>query len=181
MIWCEYVFHKQTVRGLKGRYFKDKRVIKKLLDDYILTTKIHSPRKVNLVVDGTYFGNRKNHKAWCVVVSCDPKRKENLWWKFVDRETTSVYLEGNMYLEKLGYVIESVTADGFGGVSTAFKGISRQMCHAYMEGIVTARTTQNPILEVGKTLLALVQHYIKVIKKHLKEDCFSTRSCIQSF
>ncbi|HEX4799212.1 MAG TPA: hypothetical protein VFV22_01610 [Candidatus Paceibacterota bacterium] len=42
--------------------------------------------------------------------------KEDFWWSYAHTETTSVYYEGRIYLEKFGYTIMSVTADGFGGI-----------------------------------------------------------------
>ena len=68
----------------------------------------------------------------CAVCFRDPKRKENLWWTFCKTETTSVYLEGKIYLEQLGYTILSVTGDGFGGLRQAFFGIPFQMCHVHI-------------------------------------------------
>lgn len=89
------------------------------------------------------------------------KRKENLWWNFYDTETTSAYLEGKWYLEKLGYKILSITGDGFGGLRQAFSDIPYQMCHVHMERIVVAGITRNPELEAGRALLALTKilHY----------------------
>jgi hypothetical protein len=87
----------------------------------------------------------------------DQYTKEDLWWKFVDQETTSVYLEGRRYLESIGYIILSVTGDGFSGIKQAFLGIPYQMCLVHMERIVIRGTTNNPKLLQGKVLLALTK------------------------
>lgn len=87
----------------------------------------------------------------------DLKRKENLWWQFSETETTTIYLEGRCYLEKLGYKILSVTGDGFGGLKQAFNGIPYQMCQVHMERLVVNGTTRNPQLEAGQALLALAK------------------------
>lgn len=155
--WKEYVFNKQTLRELKENYFLDKRTIKTFLDEYIPPNKTHNPRKINLVVDGTYFGERKEQTSWCLVVFRDPKSKENLWWTFCDTETTRVYREGREHLESLGYVILSVTGDGFGGIRQAFFDIPFQMCHVHMERLVIKGTTRNPQIEAGQVLLAIVR------------------------
>jgi hypothetical protein len=55
-------------------------------------------------------------------------------------------------LEALGYIIISVTGDGFGGIRA---GIYFQMCQVHM-GLVIKGTTRNPKLEAGAVLLALV-------------------------
>ena len=84
-------------------------------------------------------------------------RKEALWWTFTKTETTSVYRQMRHDLESLGYTIQSVTGDGFGGIRTAFSGIPYQMCQVHMERIVIKGTTRHPILEAGEVLLALVR------------------------
>jgi hypothetical protein len=151
------VFGKQTIRELAKCFNKDKRTISSFLETYTSPEKIHYPREVHLVVDGTYFGERKEHTSWCVVVARDMYTKENLWWTFTKSETTSVYRQMRDDLESHGYIILSVTADGFGGIKQAFKGIPYQMCHVHMERIVIRGTTRNPILEAGEVLLALVR------------------------
>jgi hypothetical protein len=112
---------------------------------------------VHLIVDGTYFGERKEETSWCMVVARDMYEKENLWWTFTKRETTSVYRQMREELETLGYIIASVTGDGFGGIRSAFSKIPYQMCHVHMERIVIKGTTRNPKTEAGQVLLALVK------------------------
>ena len=160
-IWSEYVFEKQTLRELKQKHQKDKRTLKKILNEYRAPKKTHEPRRVNLVVDAFYFGERKEETSWCAVCFRDPKLKENLWWSFGKTETTGIYLQGRAYLENLGYTILSVTGDGFGGLRTAFSDIPFQMCHVHMERLVVKGTTRKPILEAGIALLALIKtlHY----------------------
>lgn len=90
-----------------------------------------------------------------MVVFRDFYGKEDLWWTYAHTETTSVYREGRAYLENLGYLIISVTADGFGGIRQAFSGIPYQMCHVHMERLLRKGTTRNPQTEAGKVLRAL--------------------------
>lgn len=176
-IWKEYVFEKQTLRELKQKNGKDWRTLKNHFENYEAPKKKHEPRKINLVVDALYFGERKEQTSWCAVVFRDPKRKENLWWDFFDTETTSAYLKGKIYLENLGYKILSVTGDGFGGLRQAFSDIPYQMCHVHMERIVVNGTTRNPELEAGKALLAITKtlHYTdgetfkNYVKKYLEK------------
>ena len=112
-------------------------------------------------MDALYFGERTEDTSWCAVCFRDPIAKENLWWSFGKTETTSIYLQGRVYLENLGYKILSVTGDGFGGLKTAFSDIPLQMCHVHMERLVVKGTTRKPILEAGQALLALIKtlHY----------------------
>jgi hypothetical protein len=131
-------------------------------------------------VDALYFGERTEDTSWCAVCFRDPKRKENLWWSFAKTETTSIYLQGRLYLENLGYTILSVTGDGFGGLRTAFSGIPLQMCQVHMERLVIHGTTRKPILEAGQALLALIKilHYSdgNTFKNYLKKYVSKYRS-----
>ncbi len=156
-LWFLYVFGKQTLRELSNTYKKDIRTIKALFATITLPPKKHNPRPIHMTVDATYFGKRKEGKSWCVVIVRDPYSKENIWWKFVNRETTSVYVEMRKDLEFLGYTILSVTGDGFGGIKQAFYGIPYQMCHVHMERIVKRQITDNPKLEANRVLRAIIK------------------------
>lgn len=87
----------------------------------------------------------------------DHTQKENLWWKYVDHEKVSHYLEGKEYLEKLGYVIRSVTADGFLGLPKLFNDIPFQVCQFHTKKTCIRYLTNNPQTEAGKVLLALAK------------------------
>lgn len=167
-MWREYVFGKQTLRELKQEHGKDKRTLKVILESYCAPEKTHDPRRVDIVVDALYFGERKQNRSWSAVVFRDPKRRENLWWTFCEAETTSVYIEGRKYLEKLGYTILSVTGDGFGGLRQAFSDLPFQMCHVHMERIVTKGTTRKPLLEAGQALLSLTRS----LHQNISEESF---------
>ena len=151
------MFNKQTIRELSDTYGIDKRTIREQLNLYIPPDKIHNPRPVHIVTDGTYFGERKENTSWCVIVVRDVKNAENLIWLFTNTETTYTYSLLRDELETLGYTILSVTGDGFGGIKTAFSGIPYQMCHVHMERLVIRGTTRNPLTEAGQVLLALVR------------------------
>ena len=119
--------------------------------------KIHTPRKVNLVVDATFFG-KKETRQWGVIVFRDFHSKENLWWKFVDDETVFSYEQGKYFLQEKGYEIISVTCDGLPGLVNVFKdGIPVQFCHFHEAQIVRRYVTENPKLIQGHELLELVQ------------------------
>lgn len=152
-LWGNYVFGKQTMREMDH----DKRTIRKLFETYEAPQKPHRPRGVHIVVDATYFGERLEESSWCVAVVRDPRAKENLVWQFGATETTSLYADLKQQLMGLGYTILSVTADGFGGIQSAFSDIPFQMCQVHMERLVTRGTTKNPQTEAGVVLLALVR------------------------
>jgi hypothetical protein len=95
--------------------------------------------------------------SWGVILFRDAKEKENLWWIYVDHERSYNYLQGKEYIERLGYTILSVTADGFLGLPKVFKDIPFQMCHFHMKQIVVRGVTLKPQTEAGKVILALAQ------------------------
>jgi hypothetical protein len=93
--------------------------------------------------------------SWGVILFRDADQKENLWWKYVDHETKTDYMEGKGFLESLGYTILSVTADGFLGLPTVFQGIPFQMCQFHMKQIVIRAVTLRPKTEAGQVILAI--------------------------
>jgi hypothetical protein len=156
-MWIDFVFHKQTIRELGEIYTLNKKTIYAYLCAHEVNDKTHHPREVHLLADALYFGTREDDTTWCVIVFRDHDTKENLWWTYGDTETESLYRQGRQYLEYLGYVIRSITGDGFGGLRSAFSGISYQMCLVHMERIVMRGTTRRPKLIQGQVLLALMK------------------------
>ena len=119
--------------------------------------KEHKPREIYLVVDATYFGKRKEGSSWGVILFREYLQKENLWWKFVKGERLIDYMEGKDYLEGLGYVIKSVTADGFLGLPRLFNGIPFQICQFHTKKTCIKYRTSNPQTEAGQVLLAIAK------------------------
>jgi len=94
---------------------------------------------------------------WGVLVFRDWTSKENLWWKFIDEEKIYYYDEGRAHLLSLGYIILSVTCDGFSGLPQLFFPIPVQFCHFHQAQIVRRYTTLNPKIVAGHELLELVK------------------------
>lgn len=122
------------------------------------------------MTDATYFGERKEETSWCVIVARDPKKKEDLAWRFVETETTYEYALLRERLEGLGYTVLSVTGDGFSGIKQAFYGLPYQMCQVHMKRLVVKGTTQNPQTEAGQVLLALTKSL-----RHVDSQTFNRR------
>ncbi len=154
-LFFSFVFGKQNISELALSYHIRKSKVQQEFDAYILPEKIHRPREVNLVVDGTYFNSNNEENEFCLIVFRDEKNKEDLWWKFCDTERESYYREGLIYLESLGYIIKSVTADGLSLIRRAFNEIPYQTCLVHVMHGVQRKTTKNPILAAGKDLLDL--------------------------
>lgn len=151
-LFCLYAFNKQTLTELSATYHLKTRTLQRLFDAIVLPTKIHHPRKISLAVDTTFFGD------FGVVVFRDQQEKENLWWKFVEKETLSHYREGKEYLERLGYTFRSVTGDGLPGLPRVFLGIPFQFCHFHAKKNIRKYITKNPQTEAGRELKFLMEN-----------------------
>lgn len=135
---------------------KTKLGIKKSFRKIALDAKAHQPRTINLVVDCSFFGKRETEQ-WGVLVYRDPVRGENLWWRFIDEEKTTHYIEGLEFIERQGYEIVSVTCDGFRGLLKIFHKYPVQFCHFHQKQIIRRYVTQNPQLVAGVDLKELVE------------------------
>lgn len=62
-LFCLFTFHKQTLKELRKVYHLRTSQTQKMLDV------LHSPSKVYLIVDATYFGSKEN--TFCVIVFRD--------------------------------------------------------------------------------------------------------------
>ena len=156
-IWYDYVFKKQVLRELHEEYSLDKKTLKTYLENYVVKEKRHIPRSLFVVVDALYFRKKKHSDTWCYVVFRDLMAKENLWWGYGEKEHHTLYLEGRIALEKLGYVFLGATGDGMSCIRKAFDDIPFQMCLVHMERIVTRKISHNPQTEAGRVLFALTK------------------------
>ena len=167
-IFCSFVFHKQTFTELSKSYHIKINTLQKIFDEYVLEEKVHNPRVIYLVVDGTYFGTTGTPNAFCLVVFRDEENKEDVWWKFCEVETYEVYREGRDILTSLGYTIKGITADGLPLIRNVFRDTRFQMCLVHMERIVIRGTTKFLILEAGKVLLAIASTLHTTNKNELR-------------
>lgn len=142
---------------MSDTYSYSKKQLRRIFKEVKVEEKVHTLRKVNLVVDATFFG-KKETRQWGVIVFRDFHSKENLWWKFVDDETVFSYEQGKSFLLEKGYIILSVTCDGLPGLVNVFSDkIPVQFCHFHEAQIVRRYVTENPKLIQGHELLELVK------------------------
>jgi hypothetical protein len=121
--------------------------IKKIIDSVVIEKRIHIPREIHVIADVVFFGRK-----YGVCVFRSPELKMNIGWAEVETETPFVYQLGKNHLEKLGYVITSITIDGKRGVASVFNDIPIQMCHFHQLQIITRYLTRKPKLEASKEL-----------------------------
>jgi len=124
--------------------------IKEQIDTYTPAIKKHNPREINLVCDATFYAKRKDKIG--TLIFKDTKQKEVLIWKHIQSETVKEYKALKQQLEKLGYIIKSVTFDGKRGLPKLFKDYPVQMCHFHQKKIIQRYITKYPRLQAGKDL-----------------------------
>lgn len=152
----DYIFHKQTFRELSDTYDIDIRKVMFLIHDSESEEKIHNPRKIYILGDTSYYGERKKGTEWGHSLLRDQHKSEDLVWGYVKKETEREYRKLRYQLEELGYEIMGITGDGFTGILKAFSGIPFQMCQVHMIRIVERYTGKNPKTEVGIDLRELI-------------------------
>jgi hypothetical protein len=143
---------------------RSKKWTRSALDKHIIREKIHHPRPVVLVMDATYWG-RKNG----VFVARDPIKKENLFWREIETETSLDYRFAKEYLEQLEYVIQGIVIDGKRGVREVFQGIPFQYCQFHQIKTVTRYLTRRPKSLAGQDLRAIALTLSKTDEKTFTE------------
>lgn len=155
VLFYSFTFHKQTLKELARLYHVRISEVQKVIDEYVLPPVIHIQGEVYIQIDATYFGSKES--KFCLILFRDYINKKNLIWKFCDLEREIYYLEMKLELERLGYIIKGVVADGLPLFRRVFRDIPYQMCLVHMERIIIRGTTRNPKLEAGLALLALAR------------------------
>lgn len=151
-LWQEFAFEHATVPILAKRHHISKSTVHRRLDEYELSDSCHAPRIMVAVIDATKVG-----QVWMLVVR-DPHAKENVYAQEVSSETTFAYQEAHKHLKQQEFSFSAIVSDGrFVAVPWLFPDIPVQMCHFHQEQIVIRYLTQNPKLEAGIELLALVK------------------------
>lgn len=166
-IFYSFTFHKQTLKELSRLYHIRISEVQKVVDEYVLPEVIHIPSEIYLQVDATYFGSKES--KFCLILFRDYLNKKNLIWKFCDVEREVYYFQMKIELERLGYIIKAVIADGLPLFRRVFKDIPYQMCLVHMERIVVRGTTRKPKLEAGIALLALARSLHTIDQKRFNE------------
>ena len=83
-------------------------------------------------------------------------------------QLVATYHQGRRELEAFGYEITSITIDGLRGLGSIFNDIPVQFCHFHQKQIIRRYVTQNPKLDAGKDLLAVVELLGSVTEKDFR-------------
>ena len=122
------------------------------------------PQKVVLILDTTYFKN------FGILVAREPNLGQNLYFSVVERENLSEYQNAVFSLQKAGFSVSAIVADGFPGLKKLFPEIPFQKCHFHQFQTVTRYISKNPKLEAGSEFRNLIFSLKYAKKRDFKND-----------
>lgn len=159
-LWEEYVTQRQTYSQLAGKYGCSAKTIQRKLDRYRTVAVVHTPRRVVVVMDTTYWG-----RDFGVMLFKDALTGEDLLWYFVKTETVAMYVKGINTLLAMGYEIVGIVCDGRRGLTGAFGDIPVQICQFHQQKTVRKYLTSKPKTEASRELKRLSDMLAKTDKE----------------
>jgi hypothetical protein len=124
--------------------------------------KVRPSEKVNLLIDGTYFG-----RDLCLIIYRDNNIKYTQFYRITDGEWYEEFVEDLINLLSLGVQIESITCDGhkslLKAIRKACKHVILQRCVIHVQHMCRIWLTMNPKSLPGIELRRIVSqlHMIK--------------------
>lgn len=165
-IWFrEWIIGKQTLEQISKKSDYSLRTLQRYFHHYLSnypTWKVHPSKKVNLLIDGTYFRNKL-----CLVLYRDNNIKATQIYRITDGEWYEEIAEDLQNLLDLGIQIQSVTCDGLSNIMKAVRKVTPntiiQRCVVHIQREVLIWLTRNPKSLAGIELRQIVQrlHLIK--------------------
>lgn len=159
-LWKEYVTLRQTYSQLAEKYGCSAKTIQRKIDRYRSVAAVHTPRRVVVVMDTTYWG-----RDFGVMLFKDALTGEDLLWYFVKTETVAMYVKGINTLLSMGYEIVGIVCDGRRGLLKAFGGIPVQICQFHQQKTVRKYLTSKPKTEAARELKRLSDTLAKTDKE----------------
>ena len=160
LLWEEYVTMRQTYSQLAERHGCSAKTIQRRIDRYRTVAAVHSPRRVVVVMDTTYWG-----RDFGVMLFKDALTGEDLLWFFVKTETVAMYVKGVNTLLSMGYEIVGIVCDGRRGLVKAFGGIPVQICQFHQQKTVRKHLTSKPKSDAARELKKLSDILAKTDKE----------------
>jgi hypothetical protein len=149
-LWGEYAEGKQTYSQLASSYGLTIQAIRNRLDKVTVGYPGVEAREMLVIADTTFFGDLG------VTVLRDWYDRQNVFVRFVEKETVQVYREGLEHLRANGAKVLGLVADGKKGVLQAFPELPTQLCQFHQGQTVERYITKRPRLEASKELQAIV-------------------------
>lgn len=152
LLWDQYFTGKQTYWQPATGYGCSVKTIQRRLDAVRPVPQTTFPARVNVVMDTTYFG-----RSFGVMAFKDAISGQMLLKRYVQTETTALYVSGIEEIARRGIYIQAIVCDGRKGVIQRFgaEGIPVQMCQFHQVAIIRRYLTKKPKMQAGKELWAL--------------------------
>jgi hypothetical protein len=156
---------RQTITQISIRSGYSQRTLKRYFHDYLRDApvlKVRPSEKVNLLIDGTYFG-----RDLCLILYRDNNIKYTQLYRITDGEWYEEFVEDLTNLLSLGVQIESITCDGhkslLKAIRKACKHVILQRCVIHVQRMCRIWLTMNPKSLPGIELRRIVSqlHIIK--------------------
>jgi len=164
-LWHQYVWRKQNTKELAKDHNRSIAWVRRRLDEISIKQRLPVPRSIVLATDAVFWG-----RYYGVAIARDPHLKENLYWIEIRQETPAVYSFIRYQLEKRGFKIRAVVADGKKGVREVFFGLPFQLCHFHQLKTIKRYLTSRPKLEAGQELRNIALTLTKTTEDKFKKD-----------
>jgi len=152
VVWKEYVYQRQTIHQLSERHNRGKDWIRERIRNASVKKRHSTPQPVVVIADVTFFGRSS---GICVIRAA--RLKKNLYVQEVHSESSEIYRQGRIALERQRYTLKAIVLDGRPGVRQIFSDIPVQMCHFHQKQIIIRYLTRNPKLQASRELKMLTK------------------------
>ena len=141
-----------TIKQLSEEFGVSPSSVKRKLKNYTSNKIEHSPRKVVVPMDTTYWG-----RNFGLVLFMDAQRHQVLYHFFIyGKERNQDYNQGLEHLTSLGFVIIGVVADGLKGLRSSILDIPYQYCQFHQKQRIRQLLTLKPRMQAAQELQQIV-------------------------
>lgn len=158
-----------TIKQLSEEFGISPSSVKRKLKDYTPKKIEHSPRKVVVQMDTTYWG-----RNFGLVLFMDAESHQILHYFFIyGKERNQDYNQGLEHLKSLGFDIVGVVADGLKGLRNSILEVPYQYCQFHQKQRIRQLLTLNPRMQAAQELQQIVVQLTqsnRVVFSRLLED-----------
>ena len=158
-----------TIKQLSEEFGISPSSVKRKLKDYPPKKIEHSPRKVVVQMDTTYWG-----RNFGLVLFMDAESHQILHHFFIyGKERNQDYNQGLEHLKSLGFDIVGVVADGLKGLRNSILEVPYQYCQFHQKQRIRQLLTLNPRMQAAQELQQIVAQLTqsnRVVFSRLLED-----------
>lgn len=158
-----------TIKELSQEFNISASTVKRILRNYTVTRVAHTPGKVVVQMDTTYWG-----RNFGLVLFMDAATHHILHHFFIrGKERIEDYKQGLAYLEHLGWEVAGVVADGLSGLKNSLIQTPYQYCQFHQAQRIRQLLTLKPRMLAAQELQRIVSRLTQSNRSefaHLLED-----------